>query len=368
MDELKPPQRLLLGPGPCNVPYRVRRAMSTPLVGHLDPLFMKMMDEVCQMLRQVFKTENQMTFPVSGTGSAGMEATFVNLLEPGDTAVVCQNGVFGTRMIDVAERCGAKVIKVEAEWSQPLDQGKIIETLKAHPEAKLCAIVYAETSTGVLQPIQEIGEYLKGKDTLFLVDTVTALGGVNLEVDAWGIDASYSGTQKCLAVPPGLAPVTFGPKAMEVLKSRKTKVQSWYLDLTMLSKYWSSDERLYHHTAPITMIYGLREGLRIVLEEGLDKRIERHAAAAGHLAKGLSEMGFGFWAAEGYRLPPLTCAVPPQGWDVEGIRKQLLTDYDIEVGGGLGPAAGKIWRIGLMGENACVQKVAVLLRALQDFA
>ena len=248
MDELKPPQRLLLGPGPCNVPYRVLRAMSTPLVGHLDPLFMQMMDEVCSMLRQVFKTENQMTFPVSGTGSAGMEATFVNLLEPGDTAVVCQNGVFGTRMIDVAERCGAKVIKVEAEWSQPLDQQKIIDTLKAHPEAKLCAIVYAETSTGVLQPIQEIGAYLKDKDTLFLVDTVTALGGVNLEVDAWGIDASYSGTQKCLAVPPGLAPVTFGPKALEVLNNRKTKVQSWYLDLTMLSKYWSSSERLYHHT------------------------------------------------------------------------------------------------------------------------
>ncbi|MBU1449512.1 MAG: alanine--glyoxylate aminotransferase family protein [Proteobacteria bacterium] len=367
MDELKPPQRLLLGPGPCNVPYRVLRAMSTPLVGHLDPLFMKMMDEVCQMLRQVFKTENQMTFPVSGTGSAGMEATFVNLLEPGDTAVVCLNGVFGTRMADVAERCGAKVIKVEAEWGQPLDQGKIIETLKAHPEAKLCAIVYAENSTGILQPIQEIGEYLKDKDTLFLVDAVTALAGVKLELDAWGIDTCYSGTQKCLAVPPGLAPVSFGPKAIEVLKNRKTKVQSWYLDLTMLMKYWGS-ERLYHHTAPITMIYGLREGLRIILEEGLDERIARHAAAAGHLAKGLTEMGFGFWAAEGYRLPPLTSAIPPQGWDVEGIRKKLLADYDIEVGGGLGPAAGKIWRIGLMGENACVQKVAVLLRALQDFA
>ncbi|MCB2228637.1 MAG: alanine--glyoxylate aminotransferase family protein [Desulfarculaceae bacterium] len=367
MDELKPPQRLLLGPGPCNVPYRVLRAMSTPLVGHLDPLFMQMMDEVCSMLRDTFQTTNQMTFPVSGTGSAGMEACFVNLLEPGDTAVVCINGVFGTRMADVAERCGAKVIKVEAEWGGPLDQAAIIDTLKAHPEAKLCAIVYAETSTGVLQPIQEIGAYLKDKDTLFLVDAVTALGGVELKLDEWGIDACYSGTQKCLAVPPGLAPVSFGPKALEVLKSRKSKVQSWYLDLTMLMKYWGS-ERLYHHTAPITMIYGLREGLRIIQEEGLQNRIERHAAAAEHLRKGLAEMGFSFWAAEGYRLPPLTSVFPPDGWDVEGIRKQLLADYDIELGGGLGPVAGKIWRIGLMGENACVQKVAVLLRALADFA
>jgi alanine-glyoxylate transaminase/serine-glyoxylate transaminase/serine-pyruvate transaminase len=367
MDELKPPQRLLLGPGPCNTPYRVLRAMSTPLVGHLDPVFMEIMDEVCGLLRDTFQTSNQMTFPVSGTGSAGMEACFVNLLEPGDTAVVCINGVFGTRMADVAERCGATVVKVEAEWGQPLDQEKIIETLGAHPEAKLCAIVQAETSTGVLQPIQELGAYLKNKDTLLLVDAVTALGGCELKVDEWGIDACYSGTQKCLAVPPGLAPVTFGPKAMEVLAKRKSKVQSWYLDLTMLQKYWGS-ERLYHHTAPISMIYGLREGLRIIAEEGLAKRIERHAAAAGQLREGLAAMGFQFWAAEGCRLPPLTSVFPPQGWDVEGVRKKLLTDYDIELGGGLGPVAGKIWRIGLMGENACVQKVAVLLRALQDFA
>jgi len=367
MDELKPPQRLLLGPGPCNAPYRVLRAMSTPLLGHLDPLFMEVMDDTCALLRDTFQTTNQMTFPVSGTGSAGMEACFVNLLEPGDKAVVGINGVFGTRMADVAARCGAEVIKVEADWGTPLDQGQIIDTLKQHPEAKLCAIVYAETSTGILQPIQEIGAYLKDKDTLLLVDAVTALGGVELKVDDWGIDACYSGTQKCLAVPPGLAPVTFGDKALEVLAGRQTKVQSWYLDLTMLQKYWGS-ERLYHHTAPISMIYGLREGLRIVAEEGLDNRVARHAAAAGHLAQGLSDMGFSFWATEGYRLPPLTCVYPPQGWDVEGIRKQLLTDYDIELGGGLGPVAGKIWRIGLMGENACVQKVAVLLRALKDFA
>ncbi len=367
MDELKPPQRLLLGPGPSSVSYRVLRAMSTPLLGHMDPLFMEVMDDTCALLRDTFQTTNQMTFPVSGTGSAGMEACFVNTLEPGDTAVVCINGVFGMRMADVAERCGAEVVKVEAEWGQPLDQQQIIETLKAHPEAKLCAIIYAETSTGVLQPIQEIGAYLKDKDTLFLVDAVTALGGVELKVDDWGIDVCYGGTQKCLAVPPGLAPATFGPKAMEVLTNRKTKVQSWYLDLTMLMKYWGS-ERLYHHTAPVSMIYGLREGLRIIAEEGLEARIARHAAAAGHLHDGLTAMGFEYWAPEGYRLPSLSCVFPPEGWDVEGIRQQLLTDYDIELGGGLGPVAGKIWRIGLMGENACVQKVAVLLRALQDFA
>lgn len=370
MQELAPPARLLLGPGPSNVPYRVLRAMSTPVIGHLDPKFMEIMDDVCQLLRQTFRTQNQMTFPVSGTGSAGMEATFVNLLEPGDTVVIGVNGVFGTRMCDVAERCGAKVVKVEAEWGRIIEPERMMKAVRQNPGAKLCAIVHAETSTGVLQPIQELGEFLKDKDTLFLVDAVTSLGGVQLEVDAWGVDACYSGTQKCICVPPGLAPVTFGPKAMKVIAGRKSKVQSWYLDVTMLQKYWATGEaqRLYHHTAPITMIYGLREGLRLIHEEGIESRWERHAAAAGHLQKGLKELGFELWAQEGYRLPPLTSAQPPQGWDVEGIRKELLAGYDIEVGSGLGPVAGKIWRIGLMGENACVQKVAVLLRALQDFA
>jgi alanine-glyoxylate transaminase/serine-glyoxylate transaminase/serine-pyruvate transaminase len=369
MQELVPPARLLLGPGPSNAPYRVLRAMSTPVIGHLDPKFMEIMDDVCQLLRQTFRTQNQMTFPVSGTGSAGMEAAFVNLLEPGDTVVIGVNGVFGTRMCDVAERCGAKVVKVEAEWGRIIDPERMIDAVKQSPDAKLCAIVHAETSTGVKQPIQELGAFQKDKSTLFLVDTVTSLGGVQLEVDAWGIDVCYSGTQKCICVPPGLAPITFSPKAMEVIAGRKNKVQSWYLDVTMLQKYWATGEaqRLYHHTAPITMIYGLREGLRIIQEEGLEARWERHTAAAGHLQKGLEGLGFELWAQEGHRLPPLTSARPPKGWDVEGIRKQLLVDYDIEVGSGLGPVAGKIWRIGLMGENACVQKVAVLLRALQDF-
>ncbi len=366
MKELNPPQILLLGPGPSNVSYRVLRAMSTPPLGHMDPRFMALMDDVCQMLRDTFQTENQMTFPVSGTGSAGMEATFVNTLEPGDKAVVCINGVFGTRMADVAGRCGAEVITVEGEWGQPLDVQKIVETLKANPDAKLCAIVHAETSTGVLQPIAELGQFIKGTDTLFLVDTVTSLGGVDLQVDNWNIDVSYSGTQKCLSVPPGLSPVTFSPKAVEVIQNRATKVQSWYLDLSMLMNYWGGD-RLYHHTAPINMIYGLREGLGIIAEEGLAARQERHSTAAAYLGAALTDMGFSFFAAEGHRLPPLTSVFPPEGMDVEGVRKELLTDYDIEVGAGLGPVAGKIWRIGLMGENACVQKANVLLGAIRDF-
>lgn len=366
MQELNPPQRLLLGPGPSNVPYRVLRAMSTPLVGHLDPKFMEVMDEVCQMLRQVFQTDNRLTFPVSGTGSAGMEAAFVNLLEPGDTVIIGVCGVFGTRMVDVAQRCGAEVITVEAPWGQPVDLERMVEAHKAHPEAKLCALVHAETSTGVLQPLRELGDYLRDTDTLLLVDAVTSLGGVELKVDRWGIDVCYSGTQKCLNVPPGLAPITFGPRAVEVVQKRKTKVQSWYLDLTMLMKYWG-EERLYHHTAPVSMIYGLREGLRIVLEEGLPQRVARHAAAARELRQGLRELGFSFYAAEGHRLAPLTSTYPPEHVAVEEVRRRLLEEYDIEVGGGLGPVAGKIWRIGLMGINACVQKVAVLLRALRDF-
>jgi alanine-glyoxylate transaminase/serine-glyoxylate transaminase/serine-pyruvate transaminase len=333
----------------------------------MDPRFMEIMDEVCQLLRDTFQTQNKMTFPVSGTGSAGMEAALVNVLEPGDKAVIGVNGVFGARMADVAGRCGAQVITVEAPWGQPLDGQQMLEAMRANPGAKLCGVVMAETSTGVLQPLQELGAFLKGTEALFLVDTVTALGGVNVEVDNWGIDVCYSGTQKCLSVPPGLAPITFSPKAMQVLAKRQSKVQSWYLDLTLLQKYWGSD-RLYHHTAPISMIYGLCEGLRIIAEEGLANRCARHSAAAAYLARGLADMGFGFYAAEGYRLPSLTCVFPPAGWDVEAVRKQLLKDYDIEVGAGLGAVAGKVWRIGLMGENACVQKVNVLLGALKDFA
>jgi len=365
MSELKPRPRLLLGPGPSNVSYRVLRAMSTPLVGHLDPQFMEIMDQVCQLLRQTFQTKNQMTFPISGTGSAGMEAALVNTLEPGDLAIIGINGVFGLRLREVAQRCGAEVISLEAEWGQPLDPGQVIETCQAHPQAKLCALVHAETSTGVLQPLAEIGAHLQKGDTLFLVDAVTSLGGVELKVDEWGIDVCYSGTQKCLSVPPGLAPITFSAKALDKIAARKSKVQSWYLDVSLLQKYWG-EERLYHHTAPISMNYALREGLLIIQEEGLENRFARHQEAARRLGQGLAQMGFSFFAAQGHRLPPLTSVYPPAGWDVEGVRKELLARHDIEVGGGLGAVAGKIWRIGLMGENATQKSVAILLDALKE--
>lgn len=363
MSELKPNSRLLLGPGPSNVSYRVLRAMTTPPVGHLDPQFLKIMDDTCQMMREVFQTRNQMTFPVSGTGSAGMEASFVNILEPGDQVIIGINGVFGTRMKDVAERCGAQVIAVEAKWGEPLDVQQMIETCKANPDAKACAVVFAETSTGVRQPLEELGQHLQSTDTLFLVDGVTALGAIDLQVDTWGIDICYACTQKGLSVPPGLAPITFSDKAMAVISNRKSKVQSWYLDLSMLSKYWG-DERVYHHTAPISMIYALGEGLRVILEEGLAQRFERHAMASRRMAEGLLEMGFGFFAAQGFRLPQLMAVYLPEGIDEAGLRKTLLVDWNIEVGGGLGPVAGKIWRIGLMGENARLQPVAALLYAL----
>ncbi|MCB2185373.1 MAG: alanine--glyoxylate aminotransferase family protein [Deltaproteobacteria bacterium] len=366
MFELKPTERLLLGPGPSNPPYRVLRALATPPVGHLDPEFAAIQEETCALLRRTFQTANRLTFPVSGTGSAGMEAALVNLLEPGDTLVVGIAGLFGQRMREVATRAGAQVVAVEAPWGQPVDQDELIAALRRHPQAKACALVHGETSTGVLQPLAQVGAYLRGTPTLFVVDTVTSLGGEEVLVDQWGIDVCYSGTQKCLNVPPGLAPITFSHRALEVIRSRRSKVQSWYLDVTLLETYWGQ-QRLYHHTAPVNMIYALYEGLRIVHEEGLAERVARHRAAAGHLWRGLAELGFGFLAPEALRLPPLTAALPPTGWDVEGVRKTLLLEYDLEVGGGVGPLAGKLWRIGLMGQNACVQKVAVLLRALADF-
>lgn len=365
MSELTPPERLLLGPGPSNVSYRVLRALSTPPVGHLDPEFLSLMDRTCQMLRELFRTANPMTFPVSGTGSAGLEAALVNTLEPGDKAVVCVHGVFGQRLAEVARRCGAQVTTVEAAWGEPIDVDQLLETLRRTPQAKICAIVHAETSTGVLQPLEEVGRYLRGTETLFVVDTVTSLGGMPVEVDAWGIDVCYSGTQKCLSVPPGLSPITFGPRALEAVRRRKTPVQSWYLDVSLLQKYWGSSDRVYHHTAPINMIYGLYEGLRLILGEGLEARFRRHLDAAQGLWEGLGDLGFRFFAREGYRLPSLTSVYPPAQDRVEPLRKKLLAEYGIEVGGGLGPVAGKIWRIGLMGENARRRSVAILLDALR---
>jgi alanine-glyoxylate transaminase/serine-glyoxylate transaminase/serine-pyruvate transaminase len=339
--------------------------MATPLVGHLDPEFLVIMDEIKSMTQKTLQTNNELTFVVSAPGSAGMETCLVNLLEPGDEAVICIHGVFGTRLADIAERCGAKVIKVEAAWGTPIDPKDVAEAL-ASCNPKLVAIVHAETSTGVLQPLEEISKMTKNAGALLVVDAVTSYCGTDLKVDEWGIDALYSGSQKCLSAPPGLSPVTFSNAAIEVLNNRKTKVQSWFLDLTMVKNYWAGAKRAYHHTAPISAMYAMREALRLVLEEGLENRFQRHQQNHENLRDGLEAMGFEFLVESQYRLPMLNAVVIPEGVDDLGVRKQLLEDYNIEIGGGLGPYAGKIWRIGLMGESATKNHVNMLLAALKE--
>ena len=352
-----------MGPGPSDVAPSVLQAMSQPLVGHLDPAFVKMMDEIKGMLRQVFLTKNEMTFPVSGTGSAGMEFCFVNLIEPGDEVIVGVNGVFGGRMVDVAERCGAKVTKVEAPWGRIIEPGQIEQAVKGR-NPKLVALVHAETSTGVLNPVDEIAKIARQAGALFLLDTVTSLGGCPVRVDEWGVDAVYSGTQKCLSCPPGLAPVSLSSKALEAARNRKTKVQSWYLDVNMLAGYWGQ-ERVYHHTAPISMNYALHEALRLVLQETLEKRWERHERNCRLFREGLQKMGLGILSQQGHQLWQLNAVEVPEGVDEAAIRKQLLADYNIEVGAGLGPLKGKIWRVGLMGETSSETNVNLLLEAFQ---
>ncbi len=361
--ELRPPERILLGPGPSDVDPRVLRAMSTPLVGHLDPAFLALMDETMALLRCVFQTENRFTIPVSGTGSAGMEAAFVNLLEPGDTALVCVNGVFGERMCDVAARCGANVVRVDQEWGQPVPTDAVAAALRSC-RPKVVALVHAETSTGVLQPMEEIARMTREAEALLLVDAVTSLGGVPVTADAWDADVVYSGTQKCLSCPPGLAPITFGERALEVIAKRSHKVQSWYLDMGMVAKYWGG-ERVYHHTAPITMVYALREALRLVAEEGLEARFSRHRRHHQALVAGLEAMGLRMFVAPEHRLPSLNTVCIPDGVDDAGTRKRLLEEFGIEIGGGLGPVKGKVWRIGLMGYSSQVPNILALLSALE---
>ena len=361
---LNPPLRILLGPGPSNVHPRVQQAMAAPMVGHLDPYFVKIMDDTVELLRFLFRTQNRLTFPISGTGSAGMEASFCNFLEPGDTAVVGVNGVFGERMVDNAVRCGAEVIPVTAEWGKIVAPEAIEAALKSRKKVKMLALVHAETSTGVMQPLAEASQLAKHYGALFMVDTVTSLGGQEVAVDDWGIDICYSGTQKCISCPPGLSPFTANQKAMDVLQARKSKGNSWYLDLALLSAYWGTG-RVYHHTAPVTMIYALHEALVLIAEEGLEKRLKRHQKNADALRAGLEAIGIVLHAEEGHRLNSLTSIRIPAGVDDLRVRQKLLNEYNIEIGGGLGPLKGKIWRIGLMGESSSEGNVLFLLYALE---
>jgi len=340
----------------------VLAALSLPVVGHLDPKFLDIMDQSMAMLRELFQTKNRLALPMSGTGSAGMETCFVNLLERGDTALIGVNGVFGTRMVDVAQRCGATVDTVDAEWGTALDAQKFKDAL-AKKKYKLVAVVHAETSTGVLQPLDDIAKLVHENGALLLVDAVTSLGGAPVRVDELGIDACYSGTQKCLGCPPGLSPVTFNERAVEVVRNRKTKVQSWYLDLSMIEKYWGS-ERVYHHTAPISMNYALHEALRIVLEEGLDKAWQRHQQTHDLFIREMRKLEIEPAVAQSIRAPMINAIKIPDGVDDAKVRTLLYDDFNIEIGAGLGPLKGKIWRVGLMGHGSRAENVEILSKAL----
>jgi alanine-glyoxylate transaminase/serine-glyoxylate transaminase/serine-pyruvate transaminase len=361
---IDPPVRILMGPGPSDIHPSVLAAMAAPTVGHLDPFFLRTMDEVQQMLRQVFQTQNEMTMAISGTGSAGMETCVVNLIEPGDRFIACVNGVFGGRMADVADRCGAKVTKVERGFGEVFSPEEIEKCVREQ-QPKVVGIVHAETSTGALQPLDDIARIVHDAGALLLVDCVTSLAGVPVEIDRLGIDAAYSGTQKCLGCPPGLAPVTFGPRALEAMDARSTKVSSWYLDIGMLRNYWGAD-RAYHHTAPINMNYGLHQALRRVLDEGLESRFARHQLHHRALKAGLAAMGIDYSVPEGQQLPMLNSVLIPAGVNDGEVRSQLLNEFGIEIGGGLGPVKGKTWRIGLMGETARKSNVILFLAALEQ--
>jgi alanine-glyoxylate transaminase/serine-glyoxylate transaminase/serine-pyruvate transaminase len=363
--ELKPAARVLLGPGPSNVHPRVIKAMTSPVVGHLDPDFIQIMEDSKKLLRAVFRTQNSITFPISGTGSAGMEASMVNLIEDGDEIVVGICGVFGQRLAEIGERLGAKVHRVESQWGRIVEPDRVKDALANLRSPKLVAIVHAETSTGIHQPVEEIARMVHDKGALIVLDAVTSLGCVPVEIDKWEIDACYSCTQKGIGAPPGLAPFTLSERAMDVVRKRKTKSRSWYLDVSIIEKYWGP-ERLYHHTAPISMNYALYEALRMVLEEGLENRWKRHHANATALHAGLEAMGLMLAAQEGHRLVPLTTVSVPDGIDEAKVRTALLKNFNIEIGAGLGPLKGKVWRIGLMGESSRRENVMLVLNALEE--
>lgn len=363
--EFVPTPRLLLGPGPSMVHPRVLRAMGAPLLGHLDPEFLRLMNEIQQMLRRVFRTANRFTIALSGTGSAGMEAALVNLVEPGDAVIVGVNGVFGSRMASIVERCGGKPVRVEASWGRIVEANAIKSALARSGPVKAVAVVHAETSTGVHQPLEEIGALCRQHDALFIVDAVTSLGGLPLEVDRWGIDACYSGTQKCLSCPPGLAPLTLSERALAAIRNRKAPCQSWYLDVSLIADYWAEAKRAYHHTAPISMLYALREALRLIEEEGLEARFARHRLHSAALMAGLGALGLLPFAEEGHRLPSLNSVTLPAQVEDAAVRAELLQEFGIEIGGGLGALQGKLWRIGLMGESSVREHVLSLLSALE---
>ena len=365
LQEFIPPSRLLLGPGPSLVHPRVLHALSAPLLGHLDPAFLSVMNDIQLLLRLVFETEHRFTIAISGTGSAGMEASIVNLIEPGDAVIVGINGVFGTRLASVVDRCGGKVIRVETGWGECIQPDAIEQALVRSGPVKAAAIVHAETSTGVWQPLEDISALCRQYDALFIVDAVTSLGGLPVGVDQLGIDVCYSGTQKCLSCPPGLSPFTMSERALTVVKGRRTPCQSWYLDMGLIAEYWAEGSRAYHHTAPISMLYGLREALRLVEEEGLPARYKRHQTNSDALLAGLRALALLPLPPAGRRLPMLNCVNVPPHIPEADVRAQLLSQHGIEIGGGLGPLKGKVWRIGLMGESSTEANVLTLLNALE---
>lgn len=361
----QPPARVLMGPGPSDVPPRVLAALSRPTIGHLDPAFVELMDEIKGLLQYAFRTENPLTMPVSGPGTAGMESCVVNLVQPGDRVLVCVNGVFGGRLREMVQRCGGDAVTVEDEWGRAVSPEKVEAALREHPGVSLVALVHAETSTGALSDARTLAEIARGHGALTLVDAVTSLGGVPLEVDAWEIDAVYSGTQKCLSVPPGLSPISLGPRAEERVRQRTGPVQSWFMDLSLVMGYWgSSQRRAYHHTAPINALYGLHEGLLALLEEGIGAAWERHRRHHLALRAGLEALELRFLVPEAERLPQLNAVVVPEGVDEAAVRGRLLQEHGLEIGAGLGVLAGKVWRIGLMGYGSRAENVERCLLAL----
>jgi len=362
-----PTPRTLMGPGPSDVSPRVLGALSRPTIGHLDPLFVGMMDELKSLLQYAFQTKNELTIAVSAPGSAGMETCFVNLVEPGEKVIVCVNGVFGMRMVENVERLGAIAVVINDEWGAPVDCDKVIAAFAEHGDAKFLAFVHAETSTGALSDAKTLCQIAQQHNALSIVDAVTSLGGVELRVDEWGIDAIYSGSQKCLSCVPGISPVSFGPRAVEKLNQRQGKVPSWFLDQTLVMSYWSGEgKRSYHHTAPVNSLYALHESLVMLQEEGLENAWARHKAQHEQLKAGLEKLGIDFIVDEAYRLPQLNTILIPEGVDDAAVRQQLLSEFNLEIGAGLGALAGKAWRIGLMGYAARGENVALCLAALQS--